>query len=76
MAAFIFTVVVLEQSKQPQVLAVEPSARVNQISLKELLLYLKDTAVTFYVMLTEKTLLPVLEPYMCTILAPPQQSEE
>ena len=60
---------------QLQVLAIEPSARVNQISLKEKEPYLKDTAVTFYVMLTEKTL-PVLEPYMCTMLAPPQQSEE
>ena len=69
-------VVELAQVTQPQVLAIEPSARVNQISLKFLPPYLKDTAVTFYVMLTEKTLLPVLEPYMCTILAPPQQSEE
>ena len=69
-------VVPLAQPVQPQVLAVEPSARVNQISLKDHGPYLKDTAVTFYVMLTEKALLPVLEPYMCTTLAPPQQSEE
>ena len=40
---------------QPQVLAIEPPARVNQISLKDDPAYLKDTAVTFYVMFTEKT---------------------
>ena len=38
---------------KPQVLAIEPSERVNQISLKyESPVDLKDTAVTFYVMLT------------------------
>ena len=40
---------------QLQVLAIEPSARVNQISLNFFAPYLKDTAVTFYVMFTEKT---------------------
>ena len=59
-----------------QVLAIEPSERVNQISLKYVASDLNDTAVTFYMMLTVQTMLPVREPYMCTTSAPLQQSDE
>ena len=65
----------LVQAVQMQVLAVEPSARVNQISVKSEELYLKDTAVTFYVIYTAKPC-PFQEPYICTMSVPPQQSEE
>ena len=59
-------VIVCEQFKQPQVLAVEPSARVNQISFNSPDPSRKLTAVTFYEILTEK-MMPVREPNMCTI---------
>ncbi len=52
-------------AEQLQVLAVELSERVNQISLIFALLYdLNYTAVTFYVMFTEK-LKPVYVPNIC-----------
>ena len=55
MAVSVLVVPLVHDVEQTQVLAIEPSARVNQISLKRNPPYLKDTAVTFYAMFTEKT---------------------
>ena len=68
MAVSVIVVPLVRQTLQLQVLTVEPSAKVNQISLNQVPPCLKDTAVTFYEILTEKTL-PVREPYMCTMSA-------
>ena len=64
------------QVEQSQVLAVEPSPRVNQMSHS--LLddpAFKITSVTFFVILVEN-IDPDTVPYMCTMLGSPQQSEE
>ena len=64
------------QVEQSQVLAVEPSPRVNQMSHS--LLddpAFKITFVTFFVILVEN-IDPDTVPYMCTMLGSPQQSEE
>ena len=64
------------QVEQLQVLAVEPSPRVNQMSHS--LLddpAFKITFVTFFVILVEN-IDPDTVPYMCTMLGSPQQSEE
>ena len=68
--------VVQTKDEQLQVLAVEPSPRVNQMSHS--LLddpAFKITSVTFFVILVEN-IDPDTVPYMCTMLGSPQQSEE
>ena len=47
-------IVIKPKQNKPTVLAVEPSARVNQISFNSPLSSRKLTAVTFYEILTEK----------------------
>ena len=68
--------VVQTKDEQLQVLALEPSPRVNQMSHS--LLddpAFKITFVTFFVILVEN-IDPDTVPYMCTMLGSPQQSEE